>query len=234
MVACCCYGWCCWPAPVGGRRPVRLVHRCRLCGIRYGPARLRRLADAAGCCASSRPWRRQARRGASLGVIVAAHNEAGILPKTLAALFAQTDRPDTILIADDGSHDATADLLATYGLARPGRWRPQRAIPRAAGPALAAPAAPGQGTRAEPAIPLDGHRHRADRGCRYAAGGRAPSPTMRQAFAADPESGRRHRRAGAELRPKRRAAAFSNGSRPTNTSATSSRATPGRGWTACC
>jgi cellulose synthase/poly-beta-1,6-N-acetylglucosamine synthase-like glycosyltransferase len=55
----------------------------------------------------------------SLGVIVAAHNEAGILPRTLVALFAQTDRPDTIIIADDGSHDATADLLAGYGLAAP-------------------------------------------------------------------------------------------------------------------
>ncbi len=55
----------------------------------------------------------------SLGVIVAAHNEAGILPKTLAALFAQTDRPDSILIADDGSHDATPDLLASLGLSAP-------------------------------------------------------------------------------------------------------------------
>ncbi len=55
----------------------------------------------------------------SLGVIVAAHNEAGILPRTLAALFAQTDQPDTILVADDGSHDATADLLVGYGLTPP-------------------------------------------------------------------------------------------------------------------
>jgi cellulose synthase/poly-beta-1,6-N-acetylglucosamine synthase-like glycosyltransferase len=55
----------------------------------------------------------------SLGVIVAAHNEAGILPKTLAALFAQTDRPDAILIADDGSHDSTPDLLASFGLQAP-------------------------------------------------------------------------------------------------------------------
>jgi cellulose synthase/poly-beta-1,6-N-acetylglucosamine synthase-like glycosyltransferase len=55
----------------------------------------------------------------SLGVIVAAHNEAGILPRTLAALFAQTDPPDEIVIADDGSVDATPTLLAGYGLAMP-------------------------------------------------------------------------------------------------------------------
>ncbi len=56
----------------------------------------------------------------SLGVIVAAHNEAKVLPVTLAALFAQGDRPDLVLIADDGSTDATAALLARdYGLAAP-------------------------------------------------------------------------------------------------------------------
>jgi cellulose synthase/poly-beta-1,6-N-acetylglucosamine synthase-like glycosyltransferase len=55
----------------------------------------------------------------TLGVIVAAHNEAGILPKTLAALFAQTDLPDAILIADDGSFDSTGAVLAGYGLQIP-------------------------------------------------------------------------------------------------------------------
>ena len=55
----------------------------------------------------------------SLGVIVAAHNEAGILPRTLERLFAQTDPPDQIVIADDGSVDGTARLLAEYGLAPP-------------------------------------------------------------------------------------------------------------------
>jgi len=57
----------------------------------------------------------------SLGVIVAAHNEAGILPRTLAALFAQEDAPDRIVIADDGSFDGTAQLLEGYGLASPGQ-----------------------------------------------------------------------------------------------------------------
>ena len=59
----------------------------------------------------------------TLGVIVAAHNEAGVLPVTLAALFDQSCPPDLIVIADDGSSDATAAMLAAeYGLqaAEPG------------------------------------------------------------------------------------------------------------------
>ncbi|WP_131194952.1 glycosyltransferase family 2 protein [Lichenihabitans psoromatis] len=56
----------------------------------------------------------------SLGVIVAAHNEAGILPVTLAALFAQSEPPDRIIIADDGSTDGTAALLeGSFGLISP-------------------------------------------------------------------------------------------------------------------
>ena len=52
-----------------------------------------------------------------LGVIIAAYNEASALPATLDALLAQTDPADTILIADDGSNDATAALLRSrYGL----------------------------------------------------------------------------------------------------------------------
>ena len=40
----------------------------------------------------------------SLGVIVAAHNEAGILPRTLAcSLRTDRPRPTRIVIADDGS-----------------------------------------------------------------------------------------------------------------------------------
>ena len=55
----------------------------------------------------------------SLGVIIAAHNEAAVLPVTLAALMRQTVQPDAILIADDGSADATDAALAPYGLAEP-------------------------------------------------------------------------------------------------------------------
>jgi len=58
-------------------------------------------------------------RPVSLGVIVAAHNEAAALPVTVAALLRQTDRPDAILIADDGSTDPTKAALAPLGLAEP-------------------------------------------------------------------------------------------------------------------
>jgi cellulose synthase/poly-beta-1,6-N-acetylglucosamine synthase-like glycosyltransferase len=66
------------------------------------------------------PGARQTLVRQTLGVIVAARNEAAVLPITLAALFAQTDPPDAIVIADDGSDDATAALLAEqYGLTPP-------------------------------------------------------------------------------------------------------------------
>ncbi len=56
----------------------------------------------------------------TIGVIVAARNEASVLPATLAALFAQTRPPDAVVIADDGSDDGTAALLTReYGLPVP-------------------------------------------------------------------------------------------------------------------
>jgi cellulose synthase/poly-beta-1,6-N-acetylglucosamine synthase-like glycosyltransferase len=56
----------------------------------------------------------------TLGVVVAAHNEATVLPLTLAALLSQSDQPDCIVIADDGSSDGTAELLVQqYGLTPP-------------------------------------------------------------------------------------------------------------------
>ncbi len=59
-------------------------------------------------------------RRPTLGVIVASHNECAVLPVTLAALLGQTDVPDRIVIADDGSSDGTAELLTTrYGLVAP-------------------------------------------------------------------------------------------------------------------
>jgi cellulose synthase/poly-beta-1,6-N-acetylglucosamine synthase-like glycosyltransferase len=52
-----------------------------------------------------------------LGVIVASHNEAAVLPNTLAKLLGQTHGPAQIVIADDGSSDATAELLTQrFGL----------------------------------------------------------------------------------------------------------------------
>jgi cellulose synthase/poly-beta-1,6-N-acetylglucosamine synthase-like glycosyltransferase len=56
----------------------------------------------------------------TLGVIVAAHNEAKVLPLTLAALFDQSEPPELIVIADDGSTDGTAALLRQeFGLVEP-------------------------------------------------------------------------------------------------------------------
>jgi glycosyltransferase involved in cell wall biosynthesis len=53
----------------------------------------------------------------SLGVIIAAHNEENAIPVTIDALLRQTDLPDLIVIADDGSSDGTAQLLTRrYGL----------------------------------------------------------------------------------------------------------------------
>ena len=59
-------------------------------------------------------------RGVSVGVIIAAHDEAKVLPTTIAALLAQSDRPDCIVVADDGSTDATAAaLFGHHGLVEP-------------------------------------------------------------------------------------------------------------------
>lgn len=53
----------------------------------------------------------------SVGLMIAAHNEALNLPAMLAAIVAQSDPPELILIVDDGSTDATASLLCDrYGL----------------------------------------------------------------------------------------------------------------------
>jgi cellulose synthase/poly-beta-1,6-N-acetylglucosamine synthase-like glycosyltransferase len=56
----------------------------------------------------------------SLAVVIAAYNEDSVLEATIAALLAQTDKPDEILIADDGSTDGTAALLQrVYALPPP-------------------------------------------------------------------------------------------------------------------
>lgn len=53
----------------------------------------------------------------TFGVIVAAHNEASVIASTIDRLAAQDAPPEVILIADDGSSDDTAGVLARrYGL----------------------------------------------------------------------------------------------------------------------
>lgn len=56
----------------------------------------------------------------SFGVIVAAHDEAGVIRLTIDRLLAQDEAPEAILIADDGSRDDTpAAMLGGYALAAP-------------------------------------------------------------------------------------------------------------------
>jgi len=56
----------------------------------------------------------------SLGVIVAAYNEAPALAATIRALLRQSDPPERIWLADDGSQDdSAAVLLELYGLRPP-------------------------------------------------------------------------------------------------------------------
>jgi cellulose synthase/poly-beta-1,6-N-acetylglucosamine synthase-like glycosyltransferase len=47
----------------------------------------------------------------TLAVMLAAHNEQAVLVQSINALTAQSDPPDIILIADDGSTDATPEVL---------------------------------------------------------------------------------------------------------------------------
>lgn len=56
----------------------------------------------------------------TLGVIIAAYNEADVLKATIDSLLYQENAPDSILLADDGSDDAISEvLLSHYGLIRP-------------------------------------------------------------------------------------------------------------------
>lgn len=70
-------------------------------------------------------------RHVTLGVIVAAHNEAQILVLTINRLAAQADAPDLILIADDGSRDDTPAVLKEhFGLEEPAWGAMSPAAPR--------------------------------------------------------------------------------------------------------
>ncbi len=70
----------------------------------------------------------------TVGVLIAAHNEAGVLGLTIERLAAQTDPPDLIVIGDDGSDDETpARLKELYGLTAP-------ALGELSGPAPGLPA----------------------------------------------------------------------------------------------
>jgi cellulose synthase/poly-beta-1,6-N-acetylglucosamine synthase-like glycosyltransferase len=69
------------------------------------------LKPAGHVSAASRP---------TLGVLIAAYNEAAVLPTTVRGLLAQSDPPERVVIADDGSSDDTAAALAAqFGLPMP-------------------------------------------------------------------------------------------------------------------
>ena len=136
-------------------------------------------------------------------IIVAAHDEAATLPITLAAMFAQTSPAAMILIADDGSSDATAALLTgEYGPCHARHRRAQRPQPHPSHAALAAPAARRQGPRAERRLRLHRDGAGTDGGRRHPAG---PGRTRRHArrLRRRPGARRRHRGADAGLRPLR-------------------------------
>ena len=66
----------------------------------------------------------------SLAVVVAAHDEDEVLAATLKALLGQSDPPDRIVVADDGSGSGTLDLLArVFGLVVPPIGRPSAPSP---------------------------------------------------------------------------------------------------------
>jgi glycosyltransferase involved in cell wall biosynthesis len=50
----------------------------------------------------------------SVSVIIPAYNRATLLPPTLDAILAQSAPPDEVIVVDDGSTDATADVADSY------------------------------------------------------------------------------------------------------------------------
>ena len=54
-------------------------------------------------------------RSVSVDVVIPAHNEQHNIVRCLASLLGQTRQPRTIVLVDDGSTDATADLARAFG-----------------------------------------------------------------------------------------------------------------------
>ncbi|HYJ30780.1 MAG TPA: glycosyltransferase family 2 protein [Allosphingosinicella sp.] len=59
----------------------------------------------------------------SIEVALATYNSERFLPKLLDSLFAQTNQDFTLIVADDGSVDATTEILEKYSREHPGRIR---------------------------------------------------------------------------------------------------------------
>lgn len=57
----------------------------------------------------------QSRSGMRISVVVPAYNAAAFLPRCLKSIFAQTLKPEEVIVVDDGSTDNTAALAAELG-----------------------------------------------------------------------------------------------------------------------
>lgn len=54
-------------------------------------------------------------RAPRVSVVIPAYNAATTLPETLDSVFRQSFADLEVIVVDDGSTDATPDVLATYG-----------------------------------------------------------------------------------------------------------------------
>lgn len=52
---------------------------------------------------------------APVSVIIPTYNRAALVRQTIEAILAQTRRPDEVIVIDDGSTDATPDVLTAFG-----------------------------------------------------------------------------------------------------------------------
>ncbi len=51
----------------------------------------------------------------TISVIIPTYNRAGLLPRAIGSVLSQTSPADEVIVADDGSNDNTAEILAAYG-----------------------------------------------------------------------------------------------------------------------
>jgi cellulose synthase/poly-beta-1,6-N-acetylglucosamine synthase-like glycosyltransferase len=99
-------GLCCWSTGI-----VYILYDTALLAFTFWQTLPLRLARPVAAIGGSRP---------RLTVIVAAYNEDAVLESTITALGRQSEPPDEIIIADDGSTDGTAALLISrYGFTQP-------------------------------------------------------------------------------------------------------------------
>lgn len=99
-------GLCCWSIGI-----VYIAYDTALLAFTFWQTWPLRLARPVATTTTPRP---------SLTVIVAAYNEEMVLASTIAALGRQSEPPDAIIIADDGSTDGTAALLMSrFGFTQP-------------------------------------------------------------------------------------------------------------------